>query len=368
MIAEALRPAIAGFQFAGEAVEAQELRSGHVNRTYLITCERPRARYILQKINRYAFRQPQLLMENVRRITAHLREKIRAAGGACDRRVLEFIPAANGELLFEDGAGEFWRAYRYVDDAFAYDRVERREDFYQAGRAFGEFQRLLADFPIGELHETIAHFHDTPRRFEDFVRAVERDAAGRADGVREQIDFFYQRRQIMGEIVRRLETGELPLRVTHNDTKINNVLIDAGTRQAICVIDLDTVMPGSALYDFGDAVRFGATTAAEDERDLSKMRLDMDLFIAFTEGFLREAGAILTAQEKRLLPLGAQVITLEIAMRFLADYLEGDPYFKIDYPEHNLVRACAQMQLLRDMERNVDQMNHVVARLASAPA
>ena len=363
MLCDEIRDVVSRLAFAGRLTGVEEIKSGHVNRTYRLTFESPNDRYILQKINTYAFHRPDQLMENAQKVTAHLESKLRAAGESPDRRGLEFVPARAGGFLAQDAQGGAWRAYRFVDEAFAYDRVEKPAHFREAGRAFGQFQRLLADFPASELHETIPFFHHTPRRFADFVGAVARDEAGRVRAVEKEIDFFFDRRKMMDQIVRRIEDGALPLRVTHNDTKINNVLIDAHTERALCVIDLDTVMPGSALYDFGDAIRFGAATAAEDEAE--GMGLDMNLFGEFTEGFLEQVNGFLTPEEIQLLPLGVQVITCEIAMRFLADYLQGDPYFKIDHPQHNLARARAQMALLEDVERKYAQMQQVVARLSA---
>ena len=359
-----IQGAIERLAFEGRLTGAQELRSGHVNRTYRLDFEAPQGCYILQKLNAYAFQRPDQVMENAQKVNTRSRVKLRALGLSTHRRVLEFVPARAGGFLATDAQGEAWRAYRFIDDAVAFDRVQFPAQFREAGRAFGKFQSRLADFPAAQLHETIPYFHHTPRRFADFVAAAMRDEAGRASGVEREIDFFFDRRKQMDQIVRRIASGELPLRVTHNDTKINNVLLDAQTGDALCVIDLDTVMPGSALYDFGDAIRFGAATADEDQAE--GMALDMALFEEFAAGFLEQAGALLTPEEVRLLPLGVVVITCEIAMRFLTDYLQGDRYFKIDRPGHNLDRARAQMALLEDAERKFDQMQAVVGRLAPA--
>ena len=265
--------------------------------------------------------------------------------------------------MHRDATGDYWRAYRYIDNAVPYDVLEKPRHYYEIGRAFGEFQRRLRTFPAQRLHETIPDFHNTTRRFYAFVAAVAEDRAGRVDALEDEIEFFFERRKMMNEIVRRLKTGELPLRVTHNDTKSNNVLIDQETDEAICVIDLDTVMPGSSLYDFGDAVRFGASTAAEDEEDLSKIGLDMEKYRLFTEGFLRETNGFLTEKEIGLLPLGVKVITCELAMRFLTDYIDGDRYFKVNSPTHNLARAHAQMKLLTDIEVKEEEMYRVLMEI-----
>ena len=318
---------------------------------------------MLQRINTEAFRNPEALMENIRLVTGHIRAALVAAGQDPARRVLEFLPAADGSLLHREPDGGCWRCYRFVDGVTAYDRIESPAQFCEAGRGFGAFQTMLADFPADRLTETIPFFHDTPRRYGTFRAAVAEDAAGRASSLAADIAFFDSRAARMRGIVDRLASGELPLRVTHNDTKLNNVLIDNATHRALCVIDLDTVMPGSVLYDFGDAVRYGACTAAEDEPDTARIGFDMTLFRAFAEGFLSETADRLTDAELSLLPLGVEVITCELAMRFLTDYLDGDRYFKIRYSDHNLVRARAQMKLLTEVEAHRDEMNACVAEL-----
>lgn len=354
------------FQFDGELRSVQEMTSGHINATYRLEYEHPVGEvklYTLQRINTVAFRDPAALMENIRLVTEHIREKLVADGVDPDRRVLQFVKADNGTLLYEDGEGGFWRAYGFVDGAVAYDTIREPRHFYEAGRGFGEFQNALADFPAEQLSETIPNFHHTPKRYEAFLAAVERDAVGRAASVAEDIAFFAQRADMMRRIVDGLESGELPYRVTHNDTKMNNVLLDEQTDKAICVIDLDTVMPGSALYDYGDAIRYGACTATESETDLSQVRVNMELFEAFTKGFLEAVGDRLTQAEIDLLAVGAKIITCELAMRFLTDYLDGDVYFKTEYPTHNLDRAHTQMQLLMDMERREGDMRDVIRRI-----
>ncbi|NLF27788.1 MAG: aminoglycoside phosphotransferase family protein, partial [Clostridiales bacterium] len=347
------------FRFEGRFASASEVLSGHINRTYRLRFTNPDGEYILQRINAHVFRRPEVVMDNILKVTEHLRRKLVSMGAPPERRVLEFVAAVGGGPLFVDGNGGNWRAYRYVGGARAYDLVEKPEHFQEAGRAFGEFQKLLADFPASELRETIPNFHHTPSRFDAFARSVDEDSVGRAKNVRDEIRFFLDRRETAHEIVGR----DLPLRVAHNDTKISNVLFDEESEKAICVIDLDTVMPGSALYDFGDAIRYGATTAAEDEKDASKMGLSMELFSRFAAGFVPEADGFLSRRELELLPLGARVITFENGMRFLMDYLEGDAYYKTAYPEHNLARARTQIALLKDIERRFAEMEEVVRRL-----
>ena len=304
-------------------------------------------------------------MENIGLVTSHIRRGYEAEGIDPTRRALTFAAAKNGTLLYTDPEGGAWRAYVYVDEVTAYDTIESAELFYEAGRGFGEFQTRLADFPAEKLSETIPGFHDTARRYETFLASVEKDAAGRVADLTEEIEFFRSRRSLMSSIVEKLGK-ELPLRVTHNDTKLNNVLMDNQTGKALCVIDLDTVMPGSALYDYGDAVRYGASTAAEDEPDTSKIGFDMSLFEAFTKGFVGATAGNLTDTEIKLLPLGIAVITCELAMRFLTDYIDGDVYFKTLYEGHNLVRARAQMKLLCEVEAKLDEMYGYVEKLLNA--
>jgi len=362
------------FDLSGTPVAVKELTAGNINITYRLDmgAEPDAPRYVLQRINTNAFHDPVALMENIGRVTAHIRASLEAEGQSTDRRVLRFVESDNGTFLYTApvgtaGAGT-WRAYRHVDHVTAYDHLDSPNLFYEAGRGFGEFQTRLADFPADELAETIPHFHDTPYRYEAFLRSVKADRAGRVAEVAEEIEFVNSRRELMGGIVDRLASGELPLRVTHNDTKVNNVLIDNRTGCAVCVIDLDTVMPGSSLYDYGDAIRFGACTAAEDEKDISKIDFDMALFEAFTRGFVELTAHNLTRTELLLLPLGALVLTCELVMRFLTDYLDGDVYFKTRYPGHNLVRTRAQMQLLRKMEEKYDAMCAFVASLVDGSA
>lgn len=354
------------FQFEGRYESVSELHSGNINNTYHLVYRGEGGEalhYTLQHINNYVFKDPEAVMHNIQRVTRHLKDALLRRGADPSRRVLELIPVKGGGVLYRDWAGGFWRAYKFIDRATAYDSVERPQHFYEAGRAFGRFQRELCDFPADELIDTIPDFHNTTKRFYAFVRALDNDRAGRVKDLEDEIEFIFERRRMMGEIVKSLKSGALPLRVTHNDTKINNVMIDDATGEALCVIDLDTVMPGSALYDYGDAIRYGASTAAEDEPDLSKIRLDMDKFTRFTRGFLNETNGFLQEEELRLLPLGIKVITCELAMRFLTDYIDGDLYFKVRSPEHNLIRARAQMRLLADVEEKYDRLCEIIENM-----
>lgn len=353
------------FNFVGTYKSVRELTSGNINNTYLLTYddEGVKREYTLQHINKYVFKKPNEVMDNIGRVTTHLSDKYSSEGIDPSRRVLTLITTKDNANLYQDAEGNYWRAYNYISGATAYDAPRKREHVFETGRAFGEFQRMLCDFPADDLYPTIPDFHNTTRRFYNFVATVAADRAGRVRKVEDEIEFMFEHRRLMGEIVRKLDAGTLPLRVTHNDTKINNILIDDATDKSICVIDLDTVMPGSSLYDYGDAIRFCASTAAEDEEDLSKISLDMEAFRLFTEGFLSETNGFLTEEELRNLPLGVMVITCELAMRFLTDYIDGDLYFKVNSPEHNLIRARAQMKLLTDMELKRDQMQLVVDEL-----
>ena len=365
----AIADVAAHFRFAGSLEDVRELTSGLINNSYRLTNRLPdgSARdYVLQQINTYVFKKPEQVMSNVERVTDHLRRKLTAAGEDPARRALRLIETVDGGTMYRDDADRCWRAYDFICDAVAYDRAGTPEHFRQAGAAFGEFQRMLFDFPAGELYETIPGFHNTRQRFETFRQAVAIDRAGRVKDLAREISFFLNREEMLCSIVKKIEQGELPLRVTHNDTKMNNVMLDAQTGKALCVIDLDTVMPGSALYDYGDAVRFGASTAAEDEEDLRKVSLDMAYFRAFTDGFVSQVRGALTEEEIRLLPLGVEVLTGELAMRFLTDYIDGDLYFKTSRPDHNLIRARAQMRLLEDVEEKYDALCAYTAALADA--
>ena len=359
MIYNEIKHVIKHFAFEGSFQKAEELLSGHINNTYHLFYALPDGstrEYVLQQINTYAFKKPNELMSNVRRVTEHLYRVYSAAGLDPARCVLHLVEVDTGTYMFRDDEDRYWRAYDFISGAVAYDRPESPRHFMEAGRAFGCFQRMLSDFPAEELYETIPDFHNTRKRFYDFVASVAADRAGRVKEIEREIDFFFDRRKMMTQIIDLIEAGKLPLRVTHNDTKFNNVMLDRETGEGLCVIDLDTVMAGSPLYDYGDAIRFGASTAVEDEPDLSKVEVDMELFCAFTKGFVSEVRSTLTPLELEMLPVGAKIMTCEIAMRFLMDYIDGDLYFKVAYPEHNLVRARAQMKLLESMEKKYDEL------------
>ena len=356
-----MREEIFRFPLDGTPVRCEAIKTGHVNSTYLITTDTGE-RYILQDVNTYAFPKTYIIMDNVSAISRHLAEK-----GSGATAMISYIDTLDGKRYYDDGHGGAWRLYPFVENSICLNRAETPADFYECARAFGHFQHALIDFPAEELGETITDFHNTPARYGRFREAVEADAVGRLEAVREETAFVLAREERASRLQRMREAGQLPVRVTHNDTKINNVLFDADTRKAVCVIDLDTVMPGLAVYDFGDAIRFGASTAAEDERDLDKVMLDLDLFRVFTRGYL-EACPALTENEIASLSLGAYTMTLECGMRFLTDYLMGDKYFAIDYPEQNLDRARTQFKLLSDMEKKWDAMETIVAEEAKKNA
>ncbi len=353
------------FAFDGQFATAKELTAGNINVTYLLTYKNGEAeqKYILQRINTTAFHDPVSLMENIGKVTGFIHDSLVAEGIDPHRRVLTFVQADNGSLLYTDEEDGAWRAYHFVDGVTAYNSIESPEQFYEAGKGFGEFQNRLATFPATELTETIPNFHHTAKRYEAFMAAVASDSVGRVAELTQEISFVTEREALAHAIVSKLGTPELPLRVTHNDTKLNNVLMDDQTGKALCVIDLDTVMPGSALYDYGDAVRYGACTAAEDEPDTSKIGFDMELFKAFTKGFVEATKENLTETEIRMLPVGVAVLTYELVVRFLTDYINGDVYFKTAYAGHNLVRTKAQMKLLEEVEAHMAEMDAFVDSL-----
>lgn len=362
MVYNEIKHILPHFLFTGRYIDGIELTSGNINNTYRLTYDVNGTieYYTLQHINKYVFKRPGDVMNNIERVTGHLSRAYEGQSIDPARHVLTLIPVRKGGYLHQDMEGNYWRAYRYITNTTAYNAPKKDMHLFETGRAFGEFQKLLCDFPVDMLADTIPDFHNTTRRFYAFVSSVAADKADRVCRVEDEIEFMFDHRKLMNRIAKKLQSGEIPLRVTHNDTKINNVLIDDETDKAMCVIDLDTVMPGSSLYDFGDAIRFCASTAAEDEEDVSKIHLDMSRFRLFTEGFISETNGFLNEEELRNLPLGVLVITCELAMRFLTDYIDGDLYFKVRSPEHNLIRTRAQIALFKDMEKKYDEMQRIV--------
>ena len=344
------------FVLHGEPVRCREFGHGHINLTCHLTTDTG-AEYVLQRINRYVFHDPVRLMENAGAVADFIGARVSDA-----RQALHFCTTVDGRRCYRDADGEYWRMYDFVG-GFCLDAPETDADFYQSALAFGNFQRMLAAFPAHTLYETIPDFHNTVDRYRRFEEAVQADRMGRLAEVARETEMLLRRKTYGCRLEQMRRSGALPLRVTHNDTKLNNVLFDRVTRESLCVLDLDTVMPGLSAYDFGDSIRFGAATAAEDEPDTRKMKLDLHRYAVYTRGFL--ASAELTDAEVQALPLGAYTMTLEVAMRFLTDYLDGDRYFKIDYPAHNLVRARSQLALLADMEQKWENMNRLTAEAAA---
>lgn len=341
------------FRIQGSPVASEPFGHGHINQTFKVTTDTG-ASYVLQRINKYVFSNPPQLMENASRVTTFIRAKGLTA--------LHFLEEANGTYCFQDAEGEYWRCYEFVE-GFSMDAAETPEDFYQSALAFGQFQDQLSDFPAETLYETIHNFHNTPDRYRQLKETIAADPLDRLATVQPEVEFYLSHEEMGSRLQQMRESGKLPLRVTHNDTKLNNLLLDNVTRKPMCVLDLDTVMPGLSAYDYGDSIRFGAATAVEDEQDFSKMKLDIELFRIYTKGFL-EAAPSLTEAEVKALPLGAFTMTLECGSRFLKDYLDGDKYFRTSYPTHNLVRARTQMAMCADMLLHWDEMNRIVAQIA----
>ena len=349
--------------FGTVLTDCEPYGNGHINDTFLAV--KGETRYILQRMNDTVFPRPVEMMENIVGVTEHIRRKAEARGEDTSRATLRVIPTIAGECCYRDSIGSWWRVYEYVERTVARQQVENAKDFEICAEAFGKFQQELADYPAERLHETIANFHNTPWRLENLKRAVAEDACGRCGEAAEEIAFALAREEFAGILERAREAGELPLRVTHNDTKLNNILFDESTGEAVCVVDLDTVMPGYSVTDFGDSIRFGANTAVEDETDLSKVSLDLELFESFARGFLRGCGGRLTEKEIELLPEGAMMMTYECGTRFLTDYLSGDTYFKIHRPKHNLERCRDQFALLADMEKKLPEMRAIIRKLTT---
>ena len=343
------------FQLDGKPVTCKLYGSGHINHTYLVVTD-AHHRYILQRINHRVFTDVPALMENISAVTQYL-----AKQDPDPRHVLTLVPTADARHYCVDADGEYWRVYEFVTDGICLNRVGSADDFFQSAVAFGRFQMMLKDFPAHTLHETIAHFHDTPVRYQALHAAINADTAGRLREVEPEVAFALAYEEEGASMMRLLTQGELPLRVTHNDTKLNNVLLNEADHTPLCVIDLDTVMPGLVANDFGDSIRFGASTATEDEKDLSRVSLSLPLYETYVKGFLGVCGNHLTRLELETLPMGAKMMSLENGVRFLTDYLQGDVYYTIHRPEHNLDRCRTQFALVADMEKKWAQMNAAIA-------
>jgi Ser/Thr protein kinase RdoA (MazF antagonist) len=359
--AEALHAIAAQFQFRGQTSTFAPHGNGHINDTFLVTCQTAGApvRYILQRINRNVFHSPSAVMQKIERVTAHLAAQLAHEPDRA-RRGLTLVPARDGSNWHVDAQGDTWRAYHYIENARSYETATSVAQAFQAAHAFGHFQQLLASLPAPRLIETIPDFHHTPKRFAAFEQAIAADVKGRAELAQPEIEFALAHESIAGSL---LGAG-LPERITHNDTKFNNVLLDDTTGESLCVIDLDTVMPGLALYDFGDMVRTTTSPAAEDEQDLSKVTMQFPLFEALVRGYLSATGGFLTAAEKEFLAFSGKLITFEVGIRFLADYLAGDTYFKIHREGHNLDRCRTQFKLVGSIELQEGKMNRLVESIA----
>lgn len=363
---EILNEVVSNICYEGEVVSILPYGNGHINDTYCLVTKLDNGeqkRYILQRMNRNIFTNPVALMENVANVTAYVRKQIEKNGGDPQRETLNIVPTKEGGQYYLDSTGEYWRVYHFIENAICLDAAEKPEDFYESAVAFGQFQKLLADYPAHTLHEIIPNFHNTVDRFANLEKAIQEDVCGRAKDVQEEIAFAMARKADAAVCVDMQKAGKLPLRVTHNDTKLNNVMLDSTTRKGLCVIDLDTVMPGLAINDFGDSIRFGASTASEDETDLSKVSMDLNLFETYAKGFLEACGDSLTEEEIKMMPMGAKLMTFECGMRFLTDYLQGDTYFKTHRPGHNLDRCHTQFKLVKDMEDKWDQMAAIIEKL-----
>ena len=361
-----LHEVLAAYEFPATLLGAVRYGQGHINDTFCVLCQSQEGdpiRFILQGLSSAAFPYPEELMENFIGITSYLREKVIASGGDPLRETLSLVKTRDGKDFYTDSNGKVWRLTPFIENTDCFQSATP-ELFEASARAFGRFQYLLQDYPAATLHETIVKFHDTEDRFAKFEAALKADKLGRAKDIPEDIQFVLDRKADCSVALEALRSGKLPLRVTHNDTKLNNILIDRNTHEGICVIDLDTTMPGLSINDFGDSIRFGANHSAEDEKDLSKVNFDIELFEAYTRGFLEGAKGSLTPAELEYLPWGARLMTLECGIRFLTDYLDGDHYFRIHYPEQNLDRCRTQFKLVSDMEQQFEEMAAVVRKYA----
>ncbi|MBQ2694313.1 MAG: aminoglycoside phosphotransferase family protein [Clostridia bacterium] len=354
---------LGAFKFKGELKNVTQIFDGHINNTYIFEfCEENGHlnKYLVQEMNTYVFKDTDTLMKNVVGVTDFMHEKVLENHGDVERECLYVFFTNDNKPYYIDSEGRYWRCYNYIYNAHSCQSVDSEETFFNAAKAFGKFQCMLADYPIENLSETIPNFHNTVSRFADFKKAVADNLSGRAELVKDEIDFVLAREKDCSVLIDLLNAGELPLRVTHNDTKLNNVMFDDKTNEGICVVDLDTVMPGLSLYDFGDSIRFGANTAAEDEKDLSKVSLSLENFKAYTRGYLAAAGESLTKKEIEYLAFSSKLMTLECGMRFLGDFINGDVYFKTAYPEHNLDRCRTQFTLVADIEKKMPEMQKIV--------
>ena len=352
------------FNIKGNPVSQGVFTDGHINTTLLLEFDEDgeSKKYLIQGINTHVFKNPEELMENIVNVTSFLKKKIQENGGNAERETLTFLQADTGKYYFYSGE-KCWRIYNFIDKSHTCNKIENKKLFENAGRSFGNFQKHLTDYPMDALHETIKDFHNTPKRFDNLEAAINNNLAGRVDTVKEEIDFAMARRAESGKLLNLHQEGLIPLRVTHNDTKLNNILFDDDTNDGICVIDLDTIMPGFSLYDFGDAIRFGGNTTREDDDNLDNVNISLELFESYAEGFLSASAKALTMAEVENLAFSAKLMTLECGIRFLTDYLDGDVYFRTHYEGQNLVRARNQFKLVYEIEKNMDEMNAIVKEI-----
>ncbi len=354
------------FQIYGEILHAETLKIGHINETYSATYSQggTRVRYIHQKLNRNVFKQPEKVMENVMRVTTHLRRKLEAQNVRdFTRRSLVVIPTRDGQPFFINGDEGVWRTFLFIEGVETFEAVQSLDQAFQAGRAFGDFQRLLVDLPGGRLFETIPDFHNSRKRFDIFRKAIANDHYNRAKDAKAEIEWALKREAIVDVILNAMAKGKIPERITHNDTKFNNVMLDVLTGEAMCIVDLDTVMPGCVLYDFGDMVRTTTSPTLEDEQDLSKVKMQIPMFKKVAQGYWSTAGQFLTKTEKSYIAFSGKLISFEIGIRFLTDFLSGDTYFRIHRPSHNLDRCRTQFKLVESIERQEEAMQKFVDRL-----
>ena len=349
------------FNVAAPLCTAEPYGCGIINHTFLLVDEKG-TRYILQEVNTTVFKKPVELMENMVGVTEFLKKKIVLAGGDASRETLTVLYAKDGKPYYIDEKGRFWRMTHFVEGTVSYQSVEKKGLLYSAARSFGNFQCLLADYPAETLHETIPNFHNTAKRYEAFEEALHADVANRASEIEEDIAVLRKYADRASIIVDKLASGEIPTRVTHNDTKLNNILMDEKTDEGVCVIDLDTVMPGSLLYDFGDSIRFAGNNSTEDNKDLSLVWLRTELYEEYVSGFLAGVGESITSEEIKLLPMSVFILTYELALRFMTDYLNGDVYFKLKYEGHNLVRARAQIKLMLDIDEKLEALEAITEK------
>ena len=352
------------FNIRGEYRYFEVINSGHINTTYCVYFFRngELKDYILQKVNTYVFKNPIEVMENISSVTEYIRAKIKATGVTAKRSVLHYSVTEEGEYYTFMPDGEFWRCCRFIDDSVSFEQTDDLTIIEESGKAFGAFQMHLIDYPVEKLHIVIPHFHNTVNRYNDLRIAAEKNAAGRLDEVRDALEGYLQLEELATKTYRQQKQGILPLRVTHNDTKTSNVLFDKQTKKYLSVIDLDTVMPGLVAFDFGDAIRVAASTVDEDEKDLSKVAIDLEKYEAFTRGFVGQVKDVITAAELQSLALGALAMTAECGARFLTDYLNGDKYFRIHYPDQNLARARCHLALSQDIVKKLDTMQDIVEK------